>query len=705
MAHSGPVHGGWRDFRRPAVVTVVAVVLVGVLSGLAAWPQRLAAEDWVGPLSRLAPPDWSLHGATADATPLGRRIAIARRLGRFGPAADAEALLLEGLSGDVVPALRDEILRSLARRGTAAAVAPAVAILEQASAPVGPAFLLLSAVADRPAVVATVAQLRRPQFVGQARWALLRVGSVAVFPLVEALGTEAGPAAAQVLGALGNAQAVGPLLSRLRARDRADGRDGREGLSAVDGLQRIAVLGALGRLAELGKLADAGASLRASTAEAAAALLGDASDALGRAALACLVQVATPAQLPALVGLLESPSLPVRLDALMAVARADARAAVPHLRAALAAPERPIVAAALDMIVAQPRSAWVPLLREQLSSTAIERAANALARVGAGQGLPALLKAAATMPARRPLIARAVAMALRRHAGQLADGPRAAAVQLLRALRPGARRLRLRALARDPAVVGQVRRWLVDASPSRRAAAGMAAEYLASVDSLAAPLLDAIGQETDAEAFRRMADAALRLGLVVEPAVLWPRLELEATAPEALLLLGDREARLGIHTRSVAEVLRRALRNDGPAPPRTRVAAALGLGLGRNASARTPLLAALEDPDDRVRLAAARSLRYLDADGVAADLTEYARVERSPAVHTALVEAGRPGPLLARGQELLDVRVGVQMEGKAGALLDVVLPDGRWRRVRTGDHGELIIADLPPGLADVTRLP
>jgi len=679
-----------------------------------AWGPSAAAQDWVGPLTRLSPPDWSLVTEDGGSATLETRIAIARQLGRFGPVADAQALLLQALEHELDPALRDEVLRSLARRGAAQAVAPATALLEASETPVGAAFLVLSAVADRPAVLSAIAQLQRPAMAAQARWALLRMGGLSLFPLVEALSRPqpgdggAAPdqrALAEVLGALGDARAVDALLGYL-------GRS----TAAGDGPQRIAALDALSQLGRSGSLGKPGTrSHDAVAAAAVVALAGDSAAPVRSvlAALRCLRHVASPRELPALTALLSGRSGPVRAAALRAIAHADRAAAKPHLDAALRGPDRTAKRAAMSALFEEPHVRWAPLLREQLATTALEHAASALTRIADGRGLPVLLEAAEAMPERRALLARAVAIALHRHATRLDTAHRDAGLALLRGLPSSPRALRLRALARDPAVVAPVRAALSSSDPALRAAAGAAAEAL--LDGTLAPhLTDALDGETDPEAFRRMADAALRQGVAVRITALWPHLEDDATAPEALQLLAAAMPRAsGTARTAAARALRLALRRDGRRPARTRAAAALALGHSADPSAHTPLLMALDDPDDRIRLAAARALSQLGGRGLDADLAPAARVERSAAVHDALREAiERAGGVEPSGAstgarrpgELLEVRAGVQAPGGGEVLLDVRTVDGRWRRVRSGGQGELILPDLVGGSAEVTRV-
>ena len=81
-------------------------------------------------------------------------------------------------------------------------------------------------------------------------------------------------------------------------------------------------------------------------------------------------------------------------------------------------------------------------------------------------------------------------------------------------------------------------------------------------------------------------------------------------------------------------------------------------------------------------------------------------MEDDEVVARALRDAvGSLRPFPARGltgDQVLRVRI-VTGEGVADGRIpvDVVLPDGRWARMRTLASGELLLVDLPSGSADV----
>ncbi len=115
---------------------------------------------------------------------------------------------------------------------------------------------------------------------------------------------------------------------------------------------------------------------------------------------------------------------------------------------------------------------------------------------------------------------------------------------------------------------------------------------------------------------------------------------------------------------------------------------------------------ALDDPAPEVRHAAARALSALGSDLSRAAIGRRLRVEEDEIVAQALRDAragGRPFPARGLvGDQVLRVRV-VTGSGVADSRIpvDVVLPDGRFLRMRTLSSGELLIVDLPSGSADV----
>jgi hypothetical protein len=61
--------------------------------------------------------------------------------------------------------------------------------------------------------------------------------------------------------------------------------------------------------------------------------------------------------------------------------------------------------------------------------------------------------------------------------------------------------------------------------------------------------------------------------------------------------------------------------------------------------------------------------------------------------------------LAERGELVLEARVvGVDESARERPLVDVLLDDGRWLRVRAGTGGELLVADLPAGTAELRRV-
>ncbi|MFW6050583.1 MAG: HEAT repeat domain-containing protein, partial [Myxococcota bacterium] len=115
----------------------------------------------------------------------------------------------------------------------------------------------------------------------------------------------------------------------------------------------------------------------------------------------------------------------------------------------------------------------------------------------------------------------------------------------------------------------------------------------------------------------------------------------------------------------------------------------------------------LDDPAPEVRRAAARALEVLSEPASRAALATRWRVEDDPWVRGALRDASRatrdapaPGGFALRGDQVLRMRVAAA-EAHHRMRVDVVLPDGRWLRLRTLPSGELLWPGLPAGKADV----
>jgi hypothetical protein len=105
-----------------------------------------------------------------------------------------------------------------------------------------------------------------------------------------------------------------------------------------------------------------------------------------------------------------------------------------------------------------------------------------------------------------------------------------------------------------------------------------------------------------------------------------------------------------------------------------------------------------------VRLAAARALAAIGGAQAAQALRVQARVERDPLVRAAAL--GETTPAVPAAPLVLEARVRTEAAPThERPLLDVLLDDGRWLRMRTLPAGELILEDLPAGQADVRAVP
>ena len=338
------------------------------------------------------------------------------------------------------------------------------------------------------------------------------------------------------------------------------------------------------------------------------------------------------------------------------------------------------------------------LLRE---GSRAEEAASALAELDAGQGVPILLREAAND--RSPAL-RALAVAARRWREELSPAVRNEALTRLRLHPDDARGWLLRAVARDRSVEGRLRRALQADDPVERAIGAFGLELIGSAD--AAPwLVDALATESDPEAFRRMASSATTLGARVAPGSLWARMEDPRVAAEAMLLAAALAEDFDLRRRRrLGETLRRNLRADDA---RTRAGAARALAVAGDRDAWRALLRRVEtDVATEVRRAAARALNVLAPESARDALEAVGRVEEDGAIRRALREATRTRrraeAFELRGRHVLRVRVvAAEGETEGGIPVEVVLPDGRWLRLRSLPSGEVFLADLPSGDADV----
>jgi hypothetical protein len=145
---------------------------------------------------------------------------------------------------------------------------------------------------------------------------------------------------------------------------------------------------------------------------------------------------------------------------------------------------------------------------------------------------------------------------------------------------------------------------------------------------------------------------------------------------------------------------------------RLRAAAAHALGALGDDSAWPALAATLDDPAARVRLAAVRALARLGGARGAQLLREHARIERDALVRDAALAALAPRTYVEDADAdappalVLEARVRTEAgSAQERPLLDVLLDDGRWLRIRTLPGGELVLEDLAAGSADVRAVP
>jgi hypothetical protein len=634
---------------------------------VAAWSAGHAqAEGWVEPWSALRPAPIALEDARE---PLAERVALARALGRYGPEPDAVAALLATLERDPLPALRDEILRALARRAPAAARAPLLARL-RAKGPKPPELgLALAAVGDREVGSALIEALGQAETAALARAALLAMGARAAAALGDAL---SGPRAAEALS----------ILAELGA-EAAPSRAALEH-ALQHGLPALAVQAA----GVLRGLADA----RSAKVLAARASTSAVDDPVARAALHALGTTATGAQAPLLARIHAGGDAARRALALRALSRAAPRQAAPLLAAGVRATEPELRIATRESVLSDtPDASFVPALLP-LARAGDEAATSALARVPEGGGVAALLALARDDAESRARVARPIALALRRFGAELDAKHAERARALLAALPSGPRRTLLCALAgvrcANAGSIGAE-------APADRAAVASALGL--ARDAKAAPeVLRALEREREPEVARRLCDAARALGARPDARTLDRLVRDPETAPEALALWAALERERP--SRALRVALRRAL--DPRTTPCTRAAAARALGAQLaqgDVTAEVPLVALLDDPVPRLRLSAVHALRASATTRAARALTQQARIERDPLVRSALARG--PATSDPRPAHALELRV--RADEPTPRVLEVWLEDGRCLRQRTLPGGELVIADLPPGDADV----
>jgi HEAT repeat protein len=677
----------WHAAARAIVLGVAAIAAQGIAMTA---PAR-ADED--GPRSWRA----AFTVARARAALAGERVADeAARVAAAGlfatlpEGASPERTLRAALAREQAPRAREALLLGLVRRARPESIETFVERLSRGDAVErGLAARGLAAVGNDAAVRALVRGLAAPDAATTVAPMLVRVGPVAVPRLLRALAEPAtSVVAAQVLGALGDARATAPLVAQL---------------SSTQEPVRLAAVEALAALGD------------ARAADAVALRLGDRAPRVVLGALRALVVLGDASHAALLEARVRQGDAEQRRAALAALVSADPHAAA-AVMAALLAQADPLLSPAVRALLVEARHpAFAALLEAQLAGDAQPEAlASALGALAGGAGVPTLTRLATRSElAVRRAVAGPLAVALRRWRTSLdaeaVDAGRAALAVACEVL-PGPEAWLLRALARDAAVAPMLREALREAAPAAapsRAAAALAAEALRDA-SLADAVRLGVGRETDPEAFRRLADAARALGVVVPLASLRARRDDPETAPDALVLAAASLAAASPdERRAFARELRRALRARDE---RLRAGAALALGVARDRRAARALLAATHDASPTVALAAAHALAALPAPASLADaLAAEARAAEDAALHAALCDAhaaavsGRATPYPLRGEQVLHLRLAlVDATRVDGVGLDLRLIDGRMPRFRTLPGGALYVPDLPAGVADVT---
>lgn len=652
----------------------VALVLALVLAASPA--ARASAQPWhellTGPR----------EAARLESSSASDRRDAAIALGRFGEPRRAVAVLGGALASERDPEVRRAIVESLARRGDPSGVPALVeALRERDGRDRASVAAALGAIGSDAAIRALVAALEDRAIAPAASQALVSAGASAVPHLLRALGTPARIHAIRALGAIGAPSATAHLVPLL-----AD--------SAED--VRVATLEALGAIGD------------PRAARSVSAMTNDARPRVAAAAIRALGRLDGPGALPIARQALERSDASLRREALRALVVLDPAATAPVLADAVTAHDPVLGPVAIELALASPHPALVALqyglLREGTRASA---AADALAEVEGGAGVPVLMREVRSGGAARPAIERALAIAVRRWSSDLPGDVVDEAHGALRASEEGGepRTLVLRAVARDESAGRGLAARLASDDPRDRAAAALGLELLGD-RAWGDAIERALVRERDAEAFRRLASAALATGVRVSPAVLTTALVDEATAPEALALAAAAGREMSFRQlRRRGEILRSSLRSNDA---RTRAGAARAIAIAGERGAWRALVARLDDAAPEVRRAAARALEVLRVPEARAAIAARARIEEDAAVRDALGDAAsaherRPlGGFDAVGDQVLRLRiVAAAGETERGVPVDLVLPDGRWLRMRTLPTGELVLPDLPAGDADL----
>lgn len=684
-----------RVLRRTVGALVLSASLLGAPAARAQEAGRTAWSALLGTARARAALDGSQPADEAE------RVAAAELLGRASERAAPEVALLAALEREQAPRVREALLVALARRGRPESVPALVAVDQRRDAVERGLALRALAEIDSPAADRELALgLGVPDRDDVTLPVLVRAGP-RVVPLVLRALRDAPTAtgAATALGALGDTRATAPLTVLLGSEREPD---------------RVAALRALGALGD------------ARAADAIAARLTDASPQVVLAAVEALGALGDTSHSAALLVCIRTGGVEVRRAALGALLAADPAAGARALSAILDGETPELLGAARSLLLDATEPSLAPLLEARLPHDAEPTAlAGALAALDHGAGIAALVRLASLGSAPvRVVSAAPLAVALRTWRAEMSPrdlGPVQRALVHACAGLPPDEALLLRALAGDRGTVPSLRAALADsgrtrAAAARRAAAALAVEAL-GLPELSPEVLAALARESDAEAFRRLADAARTLGAPAPLGALLARALDPDTGPEALALAATSLTAASLDDRRRFAVLARAaLRSSDD---RLRAGAAYALALAHDVRAARALLeavrASLDDdatrsPSLSVALAAARALAALPAaPSLAPDLAAEARACGDLRVRAALLDAAsaaahqRAAFADTRGAEVLHVRLLLAGSPRPdGVGVDVRLADGRVLRRRTLPSGELFVFDLAAGLADVT---
>ncbi len=416
-------HGRW--------AAVLAWLLVGVVGGRG----RVVRAD------EPAPRAWTavLGVSRARATLLGEgvadepaRIAAATLLAQVPEGASPEPTLRAALAREQAPRVREALLVALARCARPESVV-ALALIAERGDPVerGLAARALAGLGNDAALRALVRGLAGPDASTVFAPMLVRVGPVVVPKLLRALADPpAAVAAAQALGALGDARATAPLVALLDSPREAD---------RIAGLEALAALG------------------DARAADAVAARVGDAAPEVVLAALGALAVLGDASHVAVLEARLRSGRAEERRAALAALVAADPRAGAAAISAVLTDADPALLGAARVLLLAATHPRFAPLLEARVAVDAQpESVAAALGALAGGAGVPTLTRLALrARPGLQRTVAGALAVALRTWGADLdaavaAEGREALALACATLRAPEA--ALLRALARDAAV-------------------------------------------------------------------------------------------------------------------------------------------------------------------------------------------------------------------------------------------------------------